>query len=78
MFAVGGYLLVTGHRLHFYQALPLLLLACPLMHLFMHRHHGGQQDRDNDDRLSATRDGRLAMTYHDHRPGVSQESQVCR
>ena len=47
--AVGGYLLVTGHRLHLYQALPLLLLACPLMHLFLHRHHGGQQDHGDDD-----------------------------
>ncbi|MCK0770072.1 MULTISPECIES: DUF2933 domain-containing protein [Halomonadaceae] len=47
--AVGGYLLVTGQRLHPYQALPLLLLACPLMHLFLHRHHGGQQDHGDDD-----------------------------
>lgn len=46
--AVGGYLLVTGQRLHPYQALPLLL-ACPLMHLFLHRHHGGQQDHGDDD-----------------------------
>ncbi|NAW35540.1 DUF2933 domain-containing protein [Halomonas alimentaria] len=48
LLAVGGYLLVTGHRLHLYQALPLLLLACPLMHLFLHRHHGGRHDKDDD------------------------------
>ena len=48
LLAVGGYLLVTSHRLHLYQALPLLLLACPLMHLFLHRHHGGRPDNDDD------------------------------
>ena len=40
-----GYFLVTEHRAHAVQYLPfLLLLACPLMHLF-HRHggHGGQR-----------------------------------
>lgn len=43
--AVGGYLMATGHQLHLYQALPLLLLiACPLMHLFLHRHHCGGHD----------------------------------
>jgi hypothetical protein len=37
---VGLYLLVT-HTGHVLKALPyLLLLACPLMHLFMHRSHG--------------------------------------
>lgn len=35
------YLLWTEHRVHFIQFLPfLILLACPLMHLFMHRGHG--------------------------------------
>ena len=37
--ALGAYLLAT-HTGHVLWALPyLLLLACPLMHLFMHRGH---------------------------------------
>jgi Protein of unknown function (DUF2933) len=40
--AVAAYFLLIEHRAHFFGALPfLLLLACPLMHMFMHRGHGG-------------------------------------
>lgn len=40
--AVAAYFLLTEHRAHFFGALPfLLLLACPLMHMFMHGGHGG-------------------------------------
>jgi hypothetical protein len=39
---VATYLLLSEHRAHFLGALPLLLLlACPLMHVFMHSGHGG-------------------------------------
>ena len=39
--AVAAYFLLTEHRAHFFGALPfLLVLACPLMHVFMHRGHG--------------------------------------
>jgi len=39
--AIAGYFLVAEHRAHLLGALPfLLLLACPLMHIFMHRGHG--------------------------------------
>lgn len=35
-----GYFLLTEHRAHVIQFLPyLFLLACPLMHIFMHRGH---------------------------------------
>jgi hypothetical protein len=38
----GLVLLLSEHRAHLVGALPMLfLLACPLMHLFMHRGHGG-------------------------------------
>ena len=41
---IGGFFLVTEHRAHLYLAIPflpwLLLLACPMMHLFMHHGHG--------------------------------------
>ncbi len=38
---IAAYFLLTGHRAHVIGALPfLLLLACPLMHVFMHHGHG--------------------------------------
>jgi len=41
MGAVAAYFLLSEHRAHFFGALPfLLLLACPLMHVFMHGGHG--------------------------------------
>lgn len=53
--AIGAFYLVTEHTAHLLGVLPfLLLLACPLMHVFMHgRHgghggHGGGQDGDRD------------------------------
>ena len=42
MGAIAAYFLLSEHRAHFFGALPfLLLLACPLMHVFMHGGHGG-------------------------------------
>ena len=44
--AVAGYFLWTEHEAHIRAAVPLpylLLLACPLMHLFMHHGHGGHR-----------------------------------
>lgn len=42
MGSVAVYYLLTEHRAHVASALPyLILLACPLMHLFMHHGHGG-------------------------------------
>lgn len=41
--SVSGFFLFTGHRAHLLGALPyLFLLACPLMHVFMH--HGHRHD----------------------------------
>jgi len=40
--AIVVFFLWTEHRAHLFGVLPyLLLLLCPLMHLFMHRGHGG-------------------------------------
>ncbi len=40
--AIATYFMLSEHRAHFFGALPfLLLLACPLMHVFMHRGHAG-------------------------------------
>jgi DUF2933 family protein len=52
---IAGALLFTEHQAHVLGLLVWLpLLACPLMHLFMHRghgHHGGHQ-QDSDKRPS--------------------------
>lgn len=38
---LAAVLLIVEHRLHVLGYLPwLILLACPLMHVFMHRGHG--------------------------------------
>ena len=38
--AIAGFFLLTEHTAHVFGALPfLLVLACPLMHLFMHGGH---------------------------------------
>ena len=46
---VAGYFLVTEHKAHLGGALYflpfLLLLACPLMHVFMHHGDGGHDKR---------------------------------
>jgi len=44
--AAAVLLLATEHRAHVLGILPyLILLACPLMHLFMHHDHGGHEHR---------------------------------
>lgn len=44
--ALATYLYFSDHRAHFLGALPfLLLLSCPLMHLFMHHGHRGRGAR---------------------------------
>lgn len=42
--ALGVYLF-ANHTGHIIAALPYLLLACPLMHLFMHGGHGHHHGR---------------------------------
>ena len=39
--AIAGFFLLTEHRAHVLGVLPfLLLLACPLLHMFHHGGHG--------------------------------------
>lgn len=43
--AIAGFYLITEHKAHLFGSLPfLILLACPLLHVFMHRGHGGHDD----------------------------------
>ncbi len=50
--AIAAYFLIAEHRAHLSEYLkywPLLLvLACPLLHLFMHGGHGGHGSHDTD------------------------------
>ncbi len=42
--AIAAFFLITEHTAHVLGALPyLILLACPLLHFFMHRGHGGHR-----------------------------------
>jgi hypothetical protein len=44
---IGLFFLLSEHRAHVFGILPfLLILACPLMHIFMHRGHGGHGHGD--------------------------------
>ena len=52
-FAIAAFYLYAEHRAYLLGALPwLLLLACPLMHSFMHRGHGHHR-HGGDDRSAA-------------------------
>jgi hypothetical protein len=45
---VAAYFLVTEHLAHLVGILPfLLLIACPLMHIFMHHGHSHHYDGDS-------------------------------
>ena len=47
--AVAGFFLWTEHRAHLLGALPyLLLLACPLMHVFGHHGHHAHGTKGGD------------------------------
>jgi len=51
---IAGFFLVAEHRAHVYPYLPfLLLLACPLLHLF-HGHGGHGKDRKETDKDRAS------------------------
>ena len=58
---IAAYFLVTEHKAHLSGWLSsygiwLLLLACPLMHLFMHGGHGGHgSHRDDGGEASETK-----------------------
>lgn len=63
--AVAAYFLWAEHRAHVIAGLPylpfLLLLACPLMHVFMHGGHGGHDHgsagRDSPPRKERSHEG---------------------
>ncbi len=51
--AMAAFFLFTEHRAHLLGILPyLFLLACPLMHLFMHHGHGENGGHDENSHRS--------------------------
>ncbi|WP_412105049.1 DUF2933 domain-containing protein [Vibrio natriegens] len=62
LIGAASYFLITEHREHVFEYFPyLILLLCPVMHLFMHHGHGhhhndvhhreyGQRDESSSDR----------------------------
>ena len=64
---LGGFYLIAEHRAHLWLVLPwlpwLLLLACPLMHFFMHGGHGGHGG-SGDTETSGSGDRRAPPQYH--------------
>ena len=81
--AFGGFLLVAAffllaeHRAHVLPYLPwLILLACPLMHVFMHGKHGshgghrqGSEGGNNDSTVASNRS--VATNDHSQHGGAS-------
>lgn len=45
--AAAAFYLLSEHTAHLWGILPwLIVLACPVLHLFMHRGHGGDNGTD--------------------------------
>jgi hypothetical protein len=47
--AIAAFFLLTEHTAHVFGVLPyVLLLLCPLLHVFMHHGHGGHSGHDEE------------------------------
>ena len=47
--SVAGFFLLAEHKAHIMGLLPyLILMLCPLMHIFMHKGHGKHGNNDGD------------------------------
>lgn len=66
--AVAGFFLLTEHRAHTLGALPfLVILACPLIHLFHgHGGHGDASGRDSKHRMDDRDSSPDSSTPHQH------------
>jgi hypothetical protein len=53
--AIAGFYLIAEHRAHALGWLPwLLIFACPLLHIFVHRKHGAR-GHDHEEKLAQPR-----------------------
>ncbi len=73
LIGAASYFLFMEHREHLFQFLPyLILLLCPLMHIFMHgsHGHGGHDHRGGDSEQEAYKrgleDGRKESEHRHH------------
>ena len=70
--AIAAFFLVAEHTAHLLGVLPyLLILACPLMHFFMHRghdHHGRHDAHDNSQRDTQDRKSEASHQHDGRRP----------
>lgn len=58
LIAAVSYFLFVEHREHVFEFLPyLILLLCPLMHIFMHSGHGGHRKNSEESQADAYRRG---------------------
>ena len=74
--AIAGFFLITEHRAHLFGVLPfLLLLACPLLHMFGHGGHGGHGGHaDDEHKTGDLPHGHSARAGDDARPSANQQS----
>lgn len=64
---VLGFLLYTGHGAHLLGWSPfLLILACPLMHIFMHGGHGGHGSSHNKEEETRAPEDQKKNEEHSH------------
>lgn len=75
LIAAATYFLLIEHQEHVWQYLPfIILLACPLMHIFMHGGHGGHgghdekenEEQSKGDYQRGLEDGRKEREKHSH------------
>jgi len=68
--AAAAFFLWTEHRAHLLGILPyLILLACPFIHLFLHRGHGGHRGGHGHDDGTHASPGATHDAGHRHGAG---------
>lgn len=75
IFLIGAvsYFLLMEHRTHLFQFLPfLILLLCPVMHIFMHKGHGHGGHGGPDSEEGATHQHPNSRETEAYRRGVEE------
>ena len=69
---IAGFFLQTEHRAHLFGILPFLfILACPLLHVFMHGGHGEHREQSSGPQTRGWR-SHADHSGHARSPGGSQ------